>query len=450
MHLLRGRETIHATEGARYSDIDPTNPPTILRNQSTKYTGYESIVQALYRKYNGLDTYGNGLVRQLVDFRATQIAGNGFNLRSEHPETNAFLQQYVRYNQLSGQRGWAWVRDSELEGRSVLINALVKADDNWQVRARSIPWYRWRYKITGQSDDAETIDRVEFTDSSGELQSLTIDKATYIKLSGATVSGNTYCLNDTVPRVGLCLDRIESIDRAMDDLRGNNSLFGRPVRYAQVPDEATANALRESLFGQNARAATTVMIESGRGEFYILAGSIAYAEPSGAANEAILKEITMAAQLISGQTGMPVHYMGFPELMSNRATADDMHELINSTTAKEREAWKTGVQEHASKAVQMYAEATGADLQPDSVICSLPVVMLSSIERVASVWMPLYEGGIISKQTVREQVPGIDPEVEAQADMDEDERKEEESVRMADLITKRMQQEDDNETDPAL
>jgi hypothetical protein len=64
--------------------------------------------------------------------------------------------------------------------------------------------------------------------------------------------------------------------------------------------------------------------------------------------------------------------------------------------------------------------------------------MLSSIQRVADVWLPLYQAGVVSKQTVREQVPGIDPELERQADEAESARSVNESVQLADLITRNL------------
>jgi hypothetical protein len=402
-------------------------------------TSYESVIGALYRQYSGIDTRGSGLVREIVDFRAAQIAGNGINVRSDDPATNEWLTRWAAYNQISGRRGLAWVRDSELEGRAVLINTVTRDDDgNVQIRTRSLPWIRWQYTILTDPEDGEEFRAVSFSDASGRAVEIDRNNATYIKTAGATAEQSGYCMHTTIPRTGLVLDRINAIAAAMDDLRGNNRLYGRPVRVLTAQDEATANQIRLALFGDQARGTPNVRLDNSRGEFYVVAGSMSYAEPSGQANQSILREITMCAQIISGVTGVPVHYMGFPELLSNRATADDMHELINATTAREREAWKSGCREHAMKACRLYMQETGEQLQPDSIVVTLPVIMLSSIQRVADVWLPLYQAGVVSKQTVREQVPGIDPELERQADEAESARSVNESVQLADLITRNL------------
>ncbi|MDP4879928.1 MAG: hypothetical protein NWR36_08580, partial [Opitutales bacterium] len=62
-----------------------------------------------------------------------------------------------------------------------------------------------------------------------------------------------------------------------------------------------------------------------------------------AGGTSLTTEINTIAKIISGATGIPIHYLGFTDLMSNRATAEDLAELVNVTTSHEREAWKSGI-----------------------------------------------------------------------------------------------------------
>lgn len=443
-------------EGGR-SQTDPLTPPTIASQttsqpQGNTFLSYDSQVTAIYRRYNNLEKWGCTQTRSVIDWRATQIAGNGVNAISGSEDaalreaTNEFLEKFLDANKLNGQRFWSWARDAEMEGKSLIILKAVMYDGEWCIEARNVPWIRWSYEVATDPKDAEKYTSVTWQGPDDKPQTTPSSKFVYVKIAGATADQKAYHINQTPPRIANVLWHIDNIDRALTDLRCNNHLFAFPKLVATSPDEASANTLRTMLFGQSSRGQTTASIETDAGEFYILNGDMKFAEPSGAAVNSLTTEINTIAKVISGATGIPIHYLGFTDMMSNRATAEDLAELVNTTTAHEREAWKDAITELIKKAMYMYMEKTGAVLDPESVEVSLPVVMMSQINQIASVYLPLYQEGIISRQTVRERVPGIDPEVERERAEMEEEGKQSEAVQMADLMTQRMQEQQITDT----
>jgi hypothetical protein len=134
-------------------------------------------------------------------------------------------------------------------------------------------------------------------------------------------------------------------------------------------------------------------------------------EPSGSGLESIIKEILMHFRLISNVTGIPVFFLA-PDLMSNRATASELMEMVNASTMIERENWKDTIEELCRKAMIIHTQKTGEILNYEDVEVSIPAVSLNQVQQLVDVYLPLQMAGIISKKTLREKVPNIDPEME--------------------------------------
>jgi len=321
-----------------------------------------------------------------------------------------------------------------MEGKSLLILKAERADDEVFITAKNLPWIRWNYHIDTAKHDAEMLESVTMTDSTSKQTKIKKDKFVFIRIAGASASKTVYHTNQTPPKIAPVLWYIDNIDKAMADLRCNNHLFAFPKLVLEAKDQISANGLRALLFGKSTKGTTKASLETDRGEFYVVDGKMYYAEPSGAAVTSTTTEVNTIAKIISGATGMPVHHMGFVDLMSNRSTAEDLAEMVNASTMHEREAWKAGIRELLVKACNMHSDATGAVYDTDSIEVTLPVVMMSQVKQLADVYLPLEQAGIISKETVRERVPGIDPELEDERLEANEQSKQNEAIEMADLI----------------
>jgi hypothetical protein len=120
-----------------------------------------------------------------------------------------------------------------------------------------------------------------------------------------------------------------------------------------------------------------------------------------------LKEIEALAKVISGATGAPVHFLGFPDLLSNRATAENLMELIYSSTLKERTAWTGAYKEIIAKAMAIYSDEAGGKLDPAKINIEIPFVSEKNWAIVEKIFIPLSLGGKISDELLLSRIPGV-------------------------------------------
>ncbi len=117
--------------------------------------------------------------------------------------------------------------------------------------------------------------------------------------------------------------------------------------------------------------------------------------------------------MISGTTGVPVHFLGLPDLMSNRATADNLMELVAASTRKERMIWIGIYQELITKAIELRNKMIAlTPLAADTFKVEILYITAEAWQRIIDVWLPLYQSDAISLETILAQVPGVNVEDE--------------------------------------
>lgn len=375
--------------------IDPSNLvfTNIFTGGGEEFLSYESQVLALTRRYNGLSPIGRELTKGIIDTRVSWIAGNGANIDAEGDKEKEFLESFIEYNGLNGNQFREAVTDGELEGKTLLV---LDWDAKEQMPCvRHLAWCESNYKITTDPKDYQTVLSVDLNDKAKTILS-DPDMFVYGKFSGS----RRY-INDAPPRVAMVLFDIDSVSRALRDLRQINHKFGAAFPVFKTETNEDAVQLNRMLNSTKWKIGDSIA-----GRF-----DAKYMEPSGSGLESIIKEMLMHFRIISNNTGIPVFFFA-PDLMSNRATAAEMMEMINAATLAERESWKTVITEICQKAMKLYSKMTGKILDYEDVEVSIPQVTLNQVQQLVDVYLPLQMSGIISKQTLREMVPGIDPEVE--------------------------------------
>ncbi len=95
--------------------------------------------------------------------------------------------------------------------------------------------------------------------------------------------------------------------------------------------------------------------------------------------------------------------------MSNRATADNIHESLILATKKERLIWEESLEEMFKKAQIIAVDKLGA---PNDIISdvhvNLPIISIAVLKEVAEIWVNLWQLELIDKYTVQNKIPGID------------------------------------------
>ena len=134
--------------------------------------------------------------------------------------------------------------------------------------------------------------------------------------------------------------------------------------------------------------------------------------------DSIEKEIEDLVKMISGSTGIPVHFLGFVDLMSNRATADTLIEMVNAATTKERRTWIGAYEEVIRKAMIMYnAEANQGmskekQLDPNKIKVNIPVITKEHYDRIEKIYLPACVAGKLSDEAFLAMIPGFDVKAE--------------------------------------
>ena len=123
--------------------------------------------------------------------------------------------------------------------------------------------------------------------------------------------------------------------------------------------------------------------------------------------------------MISGATGIPIHYLGLLDLLKNRSTGENIRELIMASTTRERQTWIGVYEELLTKAMQMWnatykAQKTEGLLDPTRIKVDIPQVTQEHWDHIQNVLIPAVAANIISKEHVAGQIPGVDQEKEAE------------------------------------
>jgi len=365
-------------------------------------------VDTLYALYNN-ELPGGATAFLCVNWRASAISGNGANFSVSKKIADAevlqtFVADWSEKSGFTGTGAWELARNQELEGKLVVYNEGSGKD----IIGKTLPFYSSRYKVVEYSEDKKLL---TYQDDQTEqrLEDFFIARfSTTQKREGGRIVEN---YNNVTPRLARIMDSFSIVEQAYNDLRGNNRLFNRPVRKIQTKDQADAAWISEMLFDD--KKDVEVKGEESKkdtGELIIFPGTSGYDEPTGSGSKSLTEEIQLHGQRISAFTGYPLHLMGYPQLLSNRSTAEDMHEMINVTTVYERQVLADLLRDLAVDACH---KAGFPNVKKTDIQVKLPVVLFSQIASIATFYVTLWQTGAITLQTLREMIPGIDPEKEA-------------------------------------
>ena len=94
-----------------------------------------------------------------------------------------------------------------------------------------------------------------------------------------------------------------------------------------------------------------------------------------------------------------------------------LFDQIASATLKERQAIQEGIREALIASLRQYANANPAEVSySEDFEVILPLMSETEFGSMVAAWSKLVSDGIADKRTARDQIPGIDPFVEAAHD----------------------------------
>lgn len=394
-------------EGTRTAlTTDATNRGTSTNVvNKNNYKTYAKKVRTAVEMYDALIDYGGEICKGVVDTRVSFIAGEGLSVTSSKKAGQAFIDNFLKLNKLNGSRLLDMVLSGELEGRSLAVLDVAKhpiIKEEAYIRCRNYSWYKYDYTAHADPQDTNTAKYVTYREGKGKAgkpKTITMNTAVYTRLGGRQRD-----INEAYNRVHNILTDMENFSRAKYDLRNNTHLFGKYSPYFKTADLASAKAIKNDLEAG----------EWGPGTAYAGTGDFSIVEPAGTAADAIIKDMLQALKCVSLTMGIPVHFLAYPELMSNRATADNLMELVNASTRKDRLIWEEAFEEIIIKAMTLAVNEGLADnkILGGDIQVKLPMISIALLKQIIEIWHPLLGEEVISMFTFMNMLPGINPSAE--------------------------------------
>ena len=380
------------------------------------FTTYESQVAETYDKYNGFTSFGAQQTRAVVDLRTAFIAGEGLSISCEDEATSKWIENFVTKNRLDGNNFVNAVKGSEMAGQSLLLLSA----DNWfdgslYIKVSRVPYvqgqpYRPVYK--------DTLIREEVIDIQIKRDGIWISFGypdfIYVRTGGDDVNSS-----GPVTKIGVILTDLENYDRAIKDMRRNNHIFARITPVFETTTDAEANSLQAKLNEVKWRI----------GQAFIGKAKMSYQTPKEGAHANLETELAAAIKSISAVTGIPVHWLGYVDLMSNRATATTLYEFIKNATINERVEWQNQAYHMIYKAQELYINNGGTELPrlDSDYQVTLPLIDFGNfLERVRGLSIARADTAI-SMDDYRNALPGIDPTKTKRA-IEQEQKKDQENL----------------------
>ena len=406
------RQEIGQITGLKMSILTDDGEPDDRRYSGNRYPSYESAVMEIAKKYNSRADWGCILTGNIIDLRAVFIISQGIKVlprkgvvKGEVEKELKWANDFLEYNDLDKEVAQEYAKEAEIEGKIALTIKVKKVEPGEfkgytsMITARYISWTQKRYVVKTSKDDPLDYESLTWRPSN-ETKDQTLGRSEFVyKKFGGRVNDP----NQAQPKIMKCLTEIDNVTKALRDWREINRLFAAPIPHIECLNADQAKKMNAAIDKMNFKIK----------KFFAHTGVFGYESPDMAGAESIEKEILRLVTFISGTTGVPIHWLGLTELLKQRATADDLREMINTGTTKERATWEGVYQELITKAMlKVNAENQSGEgvgkLDPWKIRVIIPTISREQWTHVKDVLMPLALANKISDETLISQIPGID------------------------------------------
>jgi len=379
------------------------------RYVSNTYRTYGIAVAEINKKYNGTADFGVLQTGSIIDLRAAFIIGEGLKIIKKDKDANAeydWVHEFLEYNDLDNEVVQSFASEAEIEGKIALKLALEETPESekekkkYMVSTRYVSWTENNYEIKAHPQDYMKYETMTWKPKVGDKDEVLKQHEFVYKKFGGRIN----LPNSATPKVMRCLTQIDNLDMALRDWREINRIFAGPLLGYEVKDAKDVKRATEALSDKNWKVKKVFV---GVGKFY-------YASFDIKGVESLENEIVTLSKMISGTTGIPVHFLGFPDLMSNRAVAENLMQLVHAATTKERATWKGAYEEVIAKSMALYNKKTKlTPLDHKKIGIEIPMITREHWLRLEKVYLPAAVAGKISDESFQALLPGFDVEAEA-------------------------------------
>lgn len=371
-------------------------------------------LEDLRKMYKGEAKKGNQVVGSITDFHAALQGGLGLRHKdkgSDDPEKPSpemeFWTDFLKVNGLDNQGIVDLAVCGELDGQILMRyeEDLTLDEGHGQVRAWVVPLIETRYAVV-YDRYGQPVQAVLYPEGFGNKNEERVFDTSFSFVRFRGIKNGRYGIARTI-RV---IVELEGLDDAIMDWRKINRIYASPTPIFKAKDVEGIKRIKAAILGMNWKVGKAfVMLND---DDFLLVG------PPTASTDALEKEITRLAQVISGATNVPVHYLGYPELMSNRSVADSDMEPSLKATEKAHGQLVEFIQDMKEKAFAIGSLIHGTTYDPDKVETRFPAVRKGNIEEALKSWLPAAVAKaadgrpLISRRTFQTKVGIEDPEEE--------------------------------------
>jgi len=360
------------------------------------YDTRDEKIEQLVKAYNGTASWGCGLIKRLIDVRRAYQMPYGLTVQpadgiEDADEELEFIRAMLDANNLAEGAAQELVKQTEFEGQ-VLVQ-LAWDESARRVRLRRRLWRVVNYDVTAV--DAENEDgpkRATFKKNGVVEETLEDDEFAFLALhsDGASFVGN--------PVVGDAIFHAENADKAYLAWRKFNNLFANLTPFFECEDRQTATKVRELIQSVSWKIGTAIAANA----------KMSLVGPGAEPGALIRQEIVANVQMIAGITGVEPQDMGFPDILSNRAVAEEMGEPAEIATQADITSWLGFFEGLFAKAIRLHNRVMFRQLREDVVVADIRPASARQWQRIKDVLLPMLQADALDVRTLLEMTPEVD------------------------------------------
>ena len=406
--------------GASFSDLTDFD-----KQAAGQYFRLSEQIATLCKKYSS-EERGSQLVKRIVRYKQAHVLGGGVTVtvaKGKQADAETLL-----IDRFLDRRGFneglhkTLVATSELEGAVLVRIAEGVVDDaGTEAFCPSLAIYPFSvasYELQSDGNDSSTpsaIKKLSFTNDAGnqiDLSGESFDGSTpnksgnagryrwaYLRLNGkaGTLAGS--------PTMAGVLTELEEVDLNLRDWRRMNRNCASSIPTWKCESKEEVDRIKAELAESG----------FGYGKSYIGTAEFKLSQGDAGDYQSLENELMRKAGIISAAVEIPLQDLGFPDMLSNRSTAESMDDSQGVSIDADAASW-LGFYESIFRAVIEIGNESkngpASPLDPESVKPNAVGVRKQDFNRVADVWLPLRKAGCLSRKTLLTFCPMINAEEE--------------------------------------
>ena len=372
------------------------------RGDFNPYPSHELQVTEIMAEYKASRDIGNDLVKRIINISAALKVPNGLALAGDEKSAEfTYLTKFMEANQLN--EGLCTELSKEAEKQGQILTELVWDPNGNIVKIFYMPWLDYKYQVRpiGLNNMIApyevTWDAVE--NSEVKAGSLVNEQLAFMAFNLQFSSNDKLQLIiEGSPTLGNILQRIDDVGYDLVDWRQTNKLYAHPTPSLQTTDPEEAEAI-QNLIASTGWTTGSMMVSSGELKMVVPDNFFA-----------TLKEaIETNIKFISGATGLSVGWLGFPDLMSNRAVSDSLGEPLEIVAANDITSWKSFYSQMFDNVIRIRnANLPGSTQLRTGMIEPLLKPMSDRIwQQLIRLYLPAVESNAVSRETFWSMIPGF-------------------------------------------